>query len=50
MSGAANYNGPLYLLEHDVILVTPNYRVGPLGKKNFYVNQKVRNSVHNFIH
>lgn len=26
----ANYE-PDYLLDHDVVLVTPNYRLGPLG-------------------
>ncbi|CAG9824758.1 unnamed protein product [Phaedon cochleariae] len=33
VNGAANFefNGPHYLLEHDVIVVTANYRVGPFG-------------------
>lgn len=33
MSGHAGYSlyAPEYLLEHDVVLVTGNYRLGPLG-------------------
>ncbi|XP_057652549.1 juvenile hormone esterase-like [Diorhabda carinulata] len=33
VNGAANfdYHGPHYLMEHDIIVVTLNYRVGPFG-------------------
>lgn len=30
-SGNTNFYGPDYLLQHDVVLVTLNYRLGPLG-------------------
>lgn len=30
-TGSISTFGPDYFLEHDVILVTANYRVGPLG-------------------
>lgn len=30
-SGSAKSYGPQYLLDKDVVLVTPNYRLGPLG-------------------
>lgn len=30
-SGIKSLYGPDHLLDHDVILVTANYRVGPLG-------------------
>ena len=29
--GASYFFGPNYLLEQDVVLVTLNYRIGPLG-------------------
>ena len=32
MFGSAHKYGPKYLLDRDVILVTVNYRLGPLGK------------------
>ncbi|XP_031633820.1 venom carboxylesterase-6-like isoform X2 [Contarinia nasturtii] len=30
-SGTSSFYGPTYLLDHDIILVTANYRLGPLG-------------------
>ena len=33
-SGSANIYGPQYLLDKDIILVTINYRLGPLGEFN----------------
>uniref|UniRef100_A0A182QNR7 Carboxylic ester hydrolase n=1 Tax=Anopheles farauti TaxID=69004 RepID=A0A182QNR7_9DIPT len=30
-SGNSDFTGPEYLLQHDVVLVTLNYRLGPLG-------------------
>jgi carboxylesterase type B len=32
MFGSGSETGPKYLLDEDVILVTFNYRLGPLGK------------------
>jgi len=32
MSGQSNFYGAKYLMDRNVILVTINYRVGPLGK------------------
>lgn len=32
MFGSANSFGPKYVMDKDVILVSVNYRVGPLGK------------------
>lgn len=31
MSGSGGYYGPRYLMDHDIILVTFNYRLGPFG-------------------
>ena len=31
LSGAGHFYGPEYLLDRDVLLVTLNYRLGPLG-------------------
>lgn len=41
INGAATFNmyGPHYILEHEVIVVSVNYRVGALGeKKNYIIN------------
>lgn len=31
--GTSDYLGPEYLMDKDVILVTFNYRLGPMGKR-----------------
>lgn len=31
LSGSRPHHGPDYFLEHDIILVAANYRLGPLG-------------------
>lgn len=31
-SGSSTVYGPEYLLDEDIVLVTINYRLGPLGK------------------
>ena len=31
-SGSREFYGPDYLVEQDIVLVTINYRLGPLGK------------------
>lgn len=33
LSGSGSIYGPQYLLDKDVVLVTFNYRLGPLGTK-----------------
>ena len=32
VSGAGSFYGPEHLLDEDIILVTVNYRLGPIGK------------------
>ena len=34
MYGAAHHYGPTYFMDHDVVLVTFNYRVGALGRSS----------------
>jgi acetylcholinesterase len=33
LCGNAEIYGPQYLLDRDIILVVPNFRLGPLGEK-----------------
>ena len=40
MTGESNLYGPSYLLDRNVILVTLNYRLGPLGFLNLGGNAK----------
>jgi len=35
VSGAGSFYGPQHLLDEDVVLVTVNYRLGPIGKFAF---------------
>ena len=44
-SGESNLYGPSYLLDRNVILVTINYRLGPLGFLNLGSDVKFRNDV-----
>jgi len=32
VSGAGSFYGPEHLLDEDIVLVTVNYRLGPIGK------------------
>lgn len=34
--GSSNVYGPQYMLDEDIVLVTINYRLGPLGKQFIY--------------
>jgi hypothetical protein len=34
VSGAGSFYGPEHLLDEDIVLVTVNYRLGPIGKDN----------------
>lgn len=36
VSGAGSFYGPEYLLDEDIVLVTVNYRLGPIGKATAY--------------
>jgi carboxylesterase type B len=36
VSGAGSFYGPDYLLDKDIVLVTVNYRLGPIGKAVAY--------------
>ena len=42
-SGAGNWYGPKFWMSHDVILVTVNYRMGPLGYLSFGVDEVAGN-------
>ena len=42
-SGAGNWYGPKFWMSHDVILVTVNYRMGPLGWLSFGVDEVAGN-------
>ena len=44
-SGESNLYGPSYLLDRNVILITINYRLGPLGFLNLGSDVKFRNDV-----
>ena len=44
-SGESNLYGPSYLLDRNVILVTLNYRLGPLGFLNLGSDVKYKNDV-----
>jgi carboxylesterase type B len=35
VSGAGSFYGPEHLLDKDIVLVTFNYRLGPIGKLSF---------------
>ena len=49
LAGTGTIVGPQFLLDHDLVLVTVNYRLGPIGKfamymrgqgENFYPSQQ----------
>ena len=40
MTGESNLYGPSYLLDRNIILVTINYRLGPLGFLNLGIGGK----------
>ena len=44
-SGESNLYGPSYMLDRNVILVTLNYRLGPLGFLNLGSDVKYKNDV-----
>ena len=45
MTGESNWYGPSYLLDRNVILVTINYRLGPLGFLNLGGDVKNENEL-----
>ena len=50
-SASSEVYGPEYLIEHDIVLVTTNYRLGALGKLTYsYCRINTYNSNHNLIY